>query len=685
MVVLLALFAGIQLQQFNKKNIELQQSSTALHQDLEQNFHNLRLLTDIQAHLRKYLQSAAPDSVHTIHQLADTLNRVLPMERQEQLDDFLGKLDTLTIRMNSFKLNNKSLFVIEREIIQNTDTVLVNVPMEFRRDIRRLTSQVCLEHHDMYIQLLMTDDQEAIARLTQQYEHLFTDIEKKITDLNTVIPEKNRQDLKNLQNSFYKLDESLATITAIRGVTLETRKDITNSFLFLREVVTEDSLSRVVGLTTLIESGMSFLKINLIVMSVIMVIGAFLGGITAMVINQTMVKPLMAFTEMLKKMTGVLAGLRNERNIDRDMSDFLDPVIDQRRNEIGQVASAVKELVVNLRDLALFRQDIEADESTGEIYERLGRIFSTQLHLDSFVIFELSEDRETMTRVLEQFKIEGLELPQEKKLTGECRCRRNISTISSLKDSRTCYSFPMSDTLRHICVPMQFSGEVIGVVQFLFPADGIDAKQTSINEHLSEARHYIEEALPVLHVKRLTNRLQSMATKDQLTGLFNRHYLEMSLPPLLAGIQRRKSDICILMCDLDHFKQINDTHGHDAGDEVLIQLAQILRNNFRETDLIIRFGGEEFMILLVDCNPEYCRTQAERIRKEVENKSFRIPNNIIGITISIGTALYPSQSKGDVHKTFKQADLALYHAKETGRNRIVDYSETDQARAKSTA
>jgi diguanylate cyclase (GGDEF)-like protein len=238
----------------------------------------------------------------------------------------------------------------------------------------------------------------------------------------------------------------------------------------------------------------------------------------------------------------------------------------------------------------------------------------------------------------------------------------------------------MAGKIHYVCIPMQISGQIIGLVQFLFTLAEYDADQARISEALVEARHYIAEALPVLHAKRLKARLQTMATEDPLTGLYNRHYLETSLDRLVAGTKRRGTRICILMCDLDHFKNVNDTYGHDAGDKVLQQLARIFMNNVRETDFVIRFGGEEFMILLVDCDSRTARDMAERIRAQVERDKFHIPGHSIRMTISIGTSIFPQRPGQDIWDSFKAADIALYRAKEGGRNKVVHFNTAAAAK-----
>jgi len=675
MVVLLSVLGGWWLQQFNKKNNELLRTSLTLRKDLEKNFQDARLLTEIQADLDVYMRSAPRGILHKIHSRAETLRLGLPPELRSQLTAFVKKLDTLEIRMNSFRQNNEAIFAIEREIVQETDNLLMIVPFALNRQIRQLSSQACLKHHHLYKNIILADEQADLGITAQEYEQLFVEIENQINHFKKILPSESSDSLKKYQNTFYDLDESILTIIAIRQVTLETKKDVNSKLASLRRAVAEASLSQANVLTTLTQSGLDFLKNNLLAISAIMITMAASGAVTALFLSQTMVKPLIAFTNMLKKMTRMLSGLRNENEFEEDFSALLDSMTDQRDDEIGQVATAVKQLLLRLRELAIFRQDIEADESSAEVYQRMARIFSERLNLTSCIIFELSPDGKVMRPALRQVKIAGIDLP-EISLTNECRARRSNSIVSSFKDSHTCSIFPLADRLRYVCIPMQISGQIIGLVQFLFTPEDVEKNSSSITESLIEARHYIAEALPVLHAKRLTVRLQIMATEDPLTGLYNRHYLETSLDRLVAGVKRRGNNICILMCDLDHFKNINDTYGHDAGDKVLQQLAKIFISNVRETDLVIRFGGEEFMILLVDCDGQTASEMAERIRAQVETDRFHISGHSIRMTISIGTAIFPEEPGQDIWDSFKSADIALYRAKKNGRNQVAHYSPT---------
>ncbi len=348
------------------------------------------------------------------------------------------------------------------------------------------------------------------------------------------------------------------------------------------------------------------------------------------------------------------------------------PVLTQ--DKIGEVASLVNGLTNHIRDISLFRRTIEADETAEEVYKRLAYVFKETLHLDAFIIWEVRTKDDSIEPVYSW----PPDLEQETcsmSTSRICRARRTGEVVSSAGFPHICPVFPLSEAMTHTCVPMIVSGKVLGVVQFLtlFVDSEERAEQLRQNQHL--AGLYLEEALPVLHAKRLTTSLYKMATKDALTGLANRRFLETNINPLLAGIKRRKSTMGVLMCDMDFFKQVNDEHGHDVGDEVLKTLAVIMQEAVRASDIVIRYGGEEFLILLTDCEIEKATEVAEKIREAVEKQVFQIEEITISKTLSIGVSIYPIDGEG-FWECIKHADIALYQAKNTGRNKVIRFESS---------
>jgi diguanylate cyclase (GGDEF)-like protein len=160
--------------------------------------------------------------------------------------------------------------------------------------------------------------------------------------------------------------------------------------------------------------------------------------------------------------------------------------------------------------------------------------------------------------------------------------------------------------------------------------------------------------------------------QDAMTGLKNRRFLEEYIDTLIATVQRQKTNISILMLDLDYFKMVNDTYGHDAGDTVLKSLAKILKQSVRASDIVIRYGGEEFLILLQNTSGDAADQVAEKIRASVEAMKIPVGGTTLQKTISIGIADFPNDSE-TFWQAVKYADVALYQAKETGRNRWLRF------------
>lgn len=184
------------------------------------------------------------------------------------------------------------------------------------------------------------------------------------------------------------------------------------------------------------------------------------------------------------------------------------------------------------------------------------------------------------------------------------------------------------------------------------------------NQTLEETNNQLLEA---------QQALKQMAVTDSLTALYNRRYFTERLSEAFAGIDREKIIIHIIMFDLDHFKDVNDTYGHPMGDAVLLQFSHILRRGVRKNDIIARIGGEEFVIAMFNIPSDRAHAAADRIREEVAKYKFESEGNKLHMTTSIGVASYPDLKMEDptLEKMLQEADDALYYAKAHGRNRMV--------------
>ena len=234
----------------------------------------------------------------------------------------------------------------------------------------------------------------------------------------------------------------------------------------------------------------------------------------------------------------------------------------------------------------------------------------------------------------------------------------------------------LSGTNAALAVPLFVSNRVMGSLQLFREGAGRfneeDAQLLWILSLVSEnllTREYANEGL------------LRFAFTDYLTGLKTRGYFEQQLELEFKRAERRRQKFALLMIDIDHFKQLNDTFGHHVGDQVLRDVASILMKDMREVDTVARYGGEEFVIILPETTESGARYVAQRLRRSVEQAKFFAgsPQSIQHLTISIGIAVFDTdaQFKRDL---IEFADAALYAAKHSGRNQVLCYSELARQR-----
>jgi len=221
-----------------------------------------------------------------------------------------------------------------------------------------------------------------------------------------------------------------------------------------------------------------------------------------------------------------------------------------------------------------------------------------------------------------------------------------------------------------VCVPMISQGDVIGLM--VINTSGRDvALDNEVIQSLSE-----QLSLAIGNVS-LRETLKQQSTIDPLTGLYNRRYFDESLKRELARAKRSQTACSVIMVDLDHFKRINDTYGHDAGDLVLKATSKQLLSRLRTSDVACRYGGEELVLLLPDCNGAAAAKCAEGMRRAFsEIEIEHLGQRITGITASFGVASWPMNASG-ASELVKAADKALYAAKRDGRDRVSVVTFTD--------
>jgi two-component system cell cycle response regulator len=198
-------------------------------------------------------------------------------------------------------------------------------------------------------------------------------------------------------------------------------------------------------------------------------------------------------------------------------------------------------------------------------------------------------------------------------------------------------------------------------------------KPSTFNEkNLTTFGIIVRQANIVIDYARLYERNKQLSITDGLTSLYNHRYFQEALKREFARSARHKSDLTLVILDIDFFKKINDTHGHQQGDVILTELARILKRAVRALDLVSRYGGEEFTILMPDASLNDAMRVAERLRRSVENHEFATRDQTMKVTVSMGVASVPHPLVCNPAQLINAADQALYAAKRNGRNRVEE-------------
>ncbi len=218
-------------------------------------------------------------------------------------------------------------------------------------------------------------------------------------------------------------------------------------------------------------------------------------------------------------------------------------------------------------------------------------------------------------------------------------------------------------------LPMLYEKDLLGMLTFLSEkTDALNPYQIELIEVLGN------QASTSIANARFHAEIERLAITDGLTGIFNHRHLQERLSQEFSRLERFSEPLSILILDIDHFKEINDTYGHPVGDSVLKGVVDVVKKTIRNIDIPARYGGEEFAIILLGTGAHGALKIAERLRKAVMNRTFSAENKTFKVTISIGISTCPNDGKRK-EEIIEKADKALYHAKRTGRNRSVLWSE----------
>ena len=219
----------------------------------------------------------------------------------------------------------------------------------------------------------------------------------------------------------------------------------------------------------------------------------------------------------------------------------------------------------------------------------------------------------------------------------------------------------------HLCIPLSAHHETLGTLD-LHIKPGIPA--ADLEKRRSKATAFAEQVALAIRSLQLREQLRELSIRDPLTGLLNRRHMEESLLREISRAGRTRQPLSVLMMDIDHFKNFNDTYGHEAGDHVLKEFGHLLQKQVRESDIACRYGGEEFTVILPEADCDMACEIGNRIRNAVQDLQLVVGRQFLGrVTISGGIAVFP-QDGDTIQQLLARADEALYDAKKNGRNRI---------------
>ncbi|PID47904.1 MAG: GGDEF domain-containing protein [Proteobacteria bacterium] len=329
-----------------------------------------------------------------------------------------------------------------------------------------------------------------------------------------------------------------------------------------------------------------------------------------------------------------------------------DPLLDAER------------VIVQMADIYRFKKTIEFDTDKATVYERIAMIFKKHLNLDNFSFFESNSNTGEVTCVYGKDKKAVLNENIKKRAlrTQHCVASNQFEDICQLKDNKNSH---------YLCIPYNIGEDFDLFVHFSF--DNAELLK-STKKLLPKIENYIDAAKPELISKNLTEILRLSSTTDQLTGLYNRKFLDEFIEKATSQTLRNSGNYGILMLDIDFFKSVNDTYGHDVGDLVIEVLSESILKCIREADIAFRYGGEEFLIMLYNCDYDSIDFIANKIRITFANEEIKTNRgDTFHKTVSIGYSNFPIDNKS-MWSCIKFADIALYKAKQTGRNRVIKFS-----------
>jgi diguanylate cyclase (GGDEF)-like protein len=359
--------------------------------------------------------------------------------------------------------------------------------------------------------------------------------------------------------------------------------------------------------------------------------------------------------EHMNKLQNNLAAIEKKINVfltAHNLDNATDPMIE------------VENTVTRLADIYKFRKTIEHDEHITDVYKRFAYVLIHKFNITNFNFLEADTTNKTTQIVYVNEKILCDPI-----LKG-CRADRTNTVVDSCQFNLVCENNPSEDKF-YICIPYSISNDLDFIVSVVTDTEEEHERVRAILPFIND---YVDSSKPEIVSKKLMQILEKSAQTDPLTNLYNRKYLEKYIDGTLYTGMYKNVPCGLMMVDIDFFKLINDNYGHDIGDIAIKTIANTLIDVVSDTDVIIRFGGEEFIVLLNDCTEEKLHSKAEEIRIAFSQQKIQAASESFSKTVSIGTSLFPNKDKS-FWKYVKQTDISMYQAKHNGRNQVIRYEE----------
>jgi len=349
-------------------------------------------------------------------------------------------------------------------------------------------------------------------------------------------------------------------------------------------------------------------------------------------------------------------------------------------NEFGVLSSSFSKMTTALRSqqeemaaLNRFSLAVTQCSSEREVHERLVQSLKQEFQPRQVMIFNLNQAENFLEVVATLTALPAgtvswpaIEDPHDCKAirTG---CHFSVNDVTREVPCPSHFVLPVEGS--YYCGPLVAGGYTLGSVRIEAAKDVWTPKR----EQLLES--YLSGAASALYSLRLRDSMKKQANQDVLTGLHNRRFLEGYAQKQFAVARRHEGPLGLIMMDLDHFKNFNDVYGHEIGDRVLRHFARTITGSMREANLAVRYGGEEFVVMLPDTDAKGCLLVAERIRKAV--MLMVVPSNtekpLPQVTVSMGVAVFPEHGLA-LEELIQASDEALYESKRNGRNRVTLYT-----------